>query len=184
MDAPNKKQKTSELKEEYAQDLLNEDNTNLLIEEDRQYLDTISSKTREKVEERIESDDVDRVLDNLYSFSVSQTNLIEPNTEYFKGQLKHFQKEGLTWMLSRENYVRAPFFNQPKNWVSKSDTKSYFNSQTEVEVVSNLPPVSGEVVLKPVENTNAIKGGILADEMGLGKTVQMLSLICTQPRCL
>lgn len=87
-------------------------------------------------------------------------------------------------MLSRENYIRAPFFNQPKNWVSKSDTKSYFNSQTEVEVVSNLPPVSGEVVLKTVENTNAIKGGILADEMGLGKTVQMLSLICTQPRCL
>lgn len=94
MDAPNKKQKTSELKEEYAQDLLNEDNTNLLIEEDRQYLDTISSKTREKVEERIESDDVDRVLDNLYSFSVSQTNLIDPNTEYFKGQLNFFKKRG------------------------------------------------------------------------------------------
>lgn len=75
-------------------------------------------------------------------------------------QLLPYQRQGLAWMLDRENPVLPKVSNEVVQlW--KKDHQGFRNIATNYTMAS--PTLA--------------RGGILADDMGLGKTIQLLSLI-------
>ncbi|XP_024171059.1 LOW QUALITY PROTEIN: putative SWI/SNF-related matrix-associated actin-dependent regulator of chromatin subfamily A member 3-like 1 [Rosa chinensis] len=81
---------------------------------------------------------------------------MEPPKEVIKSELFRHQKEGLGWLVGRENSVDLPPF-----WEEKSDG-SFVNVLTNYHTKNRPEP---------------LRGGIFADDMGLGKTLTLLSLI-------
>ncbi|KAM5574492.1 putative SWI/SNF-related matrix-associated actin-dependent regulator of chromatin subfamily A member 3-like 1 [Rosa sericea] len=81
---------------------------------------------------------------------------MEPPKEVIKSELFRHQKEGLGWLVGRENSVDLPPF-----WEEKSDG-SFVNVLTNYHTQNRPEP---------------LRGGIFADDMGLGKTLTLLSLI-------
>lgn len=124
----------------------------------------------------------------------------EPPSGLLKLALRPYQKQGLTWMLRREQeYNKAaalddlevdsnmmnPLWKQfkwPKDrsWVvNRMKEKSNDDPSSELFFYANLH--TGDFSLeKPILKT-MIKGGILSDEMGLGKTISALSLVLMCP---
>lgn len=128
----------------------------------------------------------------------------EPPSDTVGLTLRRYQKQGLTWMLRREqayrkvaggageehnNELMNPLWRQyrwPKDMSWKSQ-RSQESLRTERD-----PPFDNEPfffanlyscefsIVKPIVKSKT-KGGILSDEMGLGKTISMLSLILTVP---
>ena len=128
----------------------------------------------------------------------------EPPSDIVGLTLRRYQKQGLTWMLRREqeygkiagatgeehnNELMNPLWRQyrwPKDMSWKSQ-RSEESLRTEGD-----PPFDNEPfffanlyscefsLVRPVVKSKT-KGGILSDEMGLGKTISMLSLILTVP---
>lgn len=80
---------------------------------------------------------------------------LEPPRDIIKSELFSHQKEGLGWLVSRENSCELPPFWEEKNGV-------YVNELTNYQANTRPEP---------------LQGGIFADDMGLGKTLTLLSLI-------
>ncbi|KAJ9185076.1 hypothetical protein P3X46_004748 [Hevea brasiliensis] len=80
---------------------------------------------------------------------------LEPPKEMIKSELFVHQKEGLWWLMNRENSGELPPF-----WEEKDG--EYVNVLTNYHTDKRPEP---------------LRGGILADDMGLGKTLTLLSLI-------
>ncbi|KAM7256471.1 hypothetical protein ACFE04_012212 [Oxalis oulophora] len=80
---------------------------------------------------------------------------VEPPSEVIKSELFSHQKEGLGWLLHRENSEELPPF-----WEEKDG--EFANMLTNYRTESRPEP---------------LRGGIFADDMGLGKTLTLLSLI-------
>ncbi|KAI3444302.1 hypothetical protein Pfo_000967 [Paulownia fortunei] len=76
--------------------------------------------------------------------------VLEPPKGIIKSELFSHQKEGLGWLVSRENSCELPPF-----WDCENELTN----------------------LLPFERPEPIRGGIFADDMGLGKTLTLLSLI-------
>ncbi|GAV79907.1 SNF2_N domain-containing protein/Helicase_C domain-containing protein/HIRAN domain-containing protein/zf-C3HC4_2 domain-containing protein, partial [Cephalotus follicularis] len=85
----------------------------------------------------------------------AKMNAIEPPKEVIKSELFVHQKEGLGWLVHRENSGQLPPF-----WEEKDG--EYVNVLTNYHTDRKPEP---------------LRGGIFADEMGLGKTLTLLSLI-------
>lgn len=145
-----------------------------LVEQEQQYV--------EKVEKEKETDYEVLLSQNLTTlFEFSETNFItvEPNPFYFKGYLRPFQLDGLSWMLNREMFSRS-YENNPIDWVKDSTNPNVFvNKETGVKTF--MKPIKEKVASREIPSLplTPVLGGILADEMGLGKTIQMISVICT-----
>ncbi|KAL7134254.1 hypothetical protein ABFS83_11G014300 [Erythranthe nasuta] len=80
---------------------------------------------------------------------------LDPPKDMIKSKLFSHQKEGLGWLVSRENSCDLPPFWEEKNGV-------YVNELTNFQTDTRPDP---------------LQGGIFADDMGLGKTLTLLSLI-------
>ncbi|XP_067653851.1 helicase-like transcription factor isoform X2 [Haliotis asinina] len=98
--------------------------------------------------------ELDKLFESLQEDD--KTTMMSP-AQAIKSELYPHQKQGLNWLISRENANNLPpFWEKRKN--------GYFNSLT-MSTSSNQP--------------KSIRGGILADDMGLGKTLEIISLILT-----
>ncbi|XP_042457247.1 putative SWI/SNF-related matrix-associated actin-dependent regulator of chromatin subfamily A member 3-like 1 [Zingiber officinale] len=82
---------------------------------------------------------------------------LEPPKDIILSELFEHQKEGLGWLVGRENSSDLPPFWEARNG-------------TFVNVLTNH---------ETSERPETLKGGIFADDMGLGKTLTLLSLIAT-----
>ncbi|KAA8517345.1 hypothetical protein F0562_017649 [Nyssa sinensis] len=80
---------------------------------------------------------------------------LEPPKDIIKSELLLHQKEGLGWLVHRENSCELPPF-----WEEKDG--AYINVLTNYHTDDRPEP---------------LRGGIFADDMGLGKTLTLLSLI-------
>ncbi|OVA03130.1 SNF2-related [Macleaya cordata] len=105
-----------------------------------------------------------RSVDEIFKSVCSSENdkgrrweALEPPKDIIKTELFMHQKEGLGWLVHRENSNELPPF-----WVEKDG--GYENVLTDYHT-NNRP--------------NPLRGGIFADDMGLGKTLTLLSLIAT-----
>lgn len=85
----------------------------------------------------------------------AKTDPLEPPSEFIKTLLYPHQKQGLGWLVQKENSGELPPF-----WEEKG--RKYIN------VLTNHSPDN---------RPEPLRGGIFADEMGLGKTLTLLSLI-------
>lgn len=111
---------------------------------------------------------------NLENEDYSELKLSEPPMT-FVANLHPYQKQALTWMLSREGcneklyskLVEKTRVIHPlwEEYVLKDNTHLYFNPYTG-QVSKEIPKAAPDCL-----------GGILADEMGLGKTVMMIALL-------
>ncbi|ORY68547.1 SNF2 family domain-containing protein [Pseudomassariella vexata] len=131
--------------------------------------------------EELEQDQLDALYRKAQSFDFDTPEAEPPDT--FVMTLRHYQKQALHWMLSKEkdqrNEPREPSMNplwEEYLWPTKDvDDKDVL--QVEGQPSFYVNPYSGEMSLYfPVQEQHCL-GGILADEMGLGKTIQMLSLV-------
>lgn len=103
----------------------------------------------------------DSVLDQIFALVGKDVDgivkLREPPKEVITSELFPHQKEGLGWMLHRENAMGLPPF-----WEERDGT--YLNILTNHQTGERPEP---------------LRGGIFADDMGLGKTLTLLSLIAS-----
>ncbi|EAR86636.2 SNF2 family amine-terminal protein (macronuclear) [Tetrahymena thermophila SB210] len=112
---------------------------------------------------------------------VTELQYSEPPST-FKTSLHNYQKQALTWMLSREGK------QTDMNEIIKRDTRTLHPLWEKYALPCSLKfflyfnPYSGQVSTQFPRAQSDCRGGILADEMGLGKTVMMLSLIHSNKR--
>lgn len=148
--------------------------------EKKYYKQTLSEETAER--NRQKDEEISSLIENLFTYAVIPSQIIQPNADHFTGKLHPFQLEGLTWMLAREKFsIPTPVDDYGKydrlSFWKRLDPPNYSDNNTGV-IISQKPvldvPPTEPVKLLPGD----VLGGILADEMGLGKTIQMLSLIC------
>jgi DNA repair protein RAD5 len=108
-------------------------------------------------------------INNIYAAALSSESLGDGQDPAagFLLDLRKYQKQALTYMISREknepsdNHRLSPLWHE---YTLPSGSHIYFS------------PFNGKLSkTKPLEKS--CKGGILADEMGLGKTIQILALI-------
>ncbi|KAI3446559.1 hypothetical protein Pfo_003224 [Paulownia fortunei] len=99
-------------------------------------------------------DEIFKLLDLKVS-NKGVSEALEPPKDMIKPELFFHQKEGLGWLVSRENSCELPPF-----WVEKNGV--YVNELTNYQTHTRPEP---------------LRGGIFADDMGLGKTLTLLSLI-------
>ncbi|GAB2267116.1 hypothetical protein Dimus_002101 [Dionaea muscipula] len=100
-------------------------------------------------------DEIFRLVDENVSSKAAMAPL-EPPKDVITSQLFAHQKEGLGWLVHRENTDELPPF-----WEEKKDGM-FVNVLTNYQ--SNTRP-------------EPLRGGIFADDMGMGKTLTLLSLI-------
>ena len=89
--------------------------------------------------------------------------------ERLKTQLLPYQRQGLAWLLDRENPQIPPAGSTDvvQLWKrSTTDTKLFTNIATNFSIKNQEPSLAS--------------GGILADDMGLGKTLEIISLIVSE----
>lgn len=109
---------------------------------------------KEKKGESKSLDEIFKLADEKVS-KKGELEAMEPPKEVIKSGLFVHQKEGLWWLLNRENSVELPPF-----WEEKDGEF--------VNVLTNY---------RTDKRPEPLRGGILADDMGLGKTLTLLSLI-------
>ncbi|KAK4581097.1 hypothetical protein RGQ29_024671 [Quercus rubra] len=114
----------------------------------------VVKEKKKGVEEFKSVDEIFKLVDENVS-KKGRLEGLEPPQNVIKSKLFKHQKEGLGWLLNRENSNDLPPF-----WEEKDG--SYVN------ILTNF---STEVRPEP------LRGGIFADDMGLGKTLTLLSLI-------
>ncbi|KAI9678672.1 MAG: DNA helicase rad5 [Caeruleum heppii] len=144
-----------------------------------------SSPPSEEAEDgkELEQDQLDTLYKKAQSFDFN-TPAVEP-PESFVMQLRHYQKQALHWMISKEKDQRSEERSRSMHplWEEYSwPAKDVDENDLPIVVTQKhfyINPYSGELSLEfPVQEQNCL-GGILADEMGLGKTIEMLSLMHT-----
>lgn len=142
-----------------------------------------SSPPPEEVEDgkELEQDQLDSLYKKAQSFDFD-AKATEP-TDTFAMDLRHYQKQALHWMISKEKdetdedreVSMHPLWEEyawPLKDYDNNDLPQVANQE-----MFYVNPYSGELSLKfPVQEQHCL-GGILADEMGLGKTIEMMSLI-------
>ena len=112
-------------------------------------------KEQKKVGKEFKSvDEIFKLVDENVSKKGALESL-EPPKDVIKSELFVHQKEGLGWLVHRENSDELPPF-----WEEKDG--SYVNVLTNYH--TNVRP-------------EPLRGGVFADDMGLGKTLTLLSLI-------
>lgn len=99
-------------------------------------------------------DEVFKLLDERIA-EKGKLDELEPPKDVIRSELLMHQKEGLGWLVHRENSLELPPF-----WEEKDG--EYINALTNC-ITSQRP--------------EPLRGGIFADDMGLGKTLTLLSLI-------
>ncbi|KAL2228148.1 UNVERIFIED_CONTAM: chromatin subfamily A member 3-like 1 [Sesamum indicum] len=99
-------------------------------------------------------DEIFKLLDLKVS-NEGKSEALDPPKDMIKSELFFHQKEGLGWLVSRENSCELPPF-----WTEKDGV--YVNALTNYQTDIRPEP---------------LRGGIFADDMGLGKTLTLLSLI-------
>ena len=114
----------------------------------------VVKEKKKGVEEFKSVDEIFKLVDENVS-KKGRLEGLEPPQNVIKSKLFKHQKEGLGWLVNRENSNDLPPF-----WEEKDG--SYVN------ILTNF---STEVRPEP------LRGGIFADDMGLGKTLTLLSLI-------
>lgn len=82
-------------------------------------------------------------------------------------QLLPYQRQGLAWMMDKENPCHPTTGSDDVVQLWKRDGHKFRNIATNYST-SNAPPLAS--------------GGILADDMGLGKTIQVISLVLASPQ--
>ncbi|KAK9448166.1 SNF2 family N-terminal domain-containing protein [Limtongia smithiae] len=104
----------------------------------------------------------------------------------FNMDLRAYQKQGLGWMIAREQYTADD--NGRKITAMNPLWEEYRWPIPEKELPASEPddrfymnPYSGELSLEFPKIQKTCLGGILADEMGLGKTISTMSLIHSSP---
>lgn len=143
---------------------------------------TLSPPSEEAEEgQELEQDQLDTLYKKAQSFDFNAP-ASEP-AETFAMDLRHYQKQALHWMMSKEKDERDlnreasmhPLWEEYV-WPTKDmDDKELPQVMAQENFYVN--PYSGELSLRfPVQEQHCL-GGILADEMGLGKTIEMMSLI-------
>ena len=107
----------------------------------------------------------DNASRNLF-FSMDQSPAMA-DARFLKSGLRSYQRQGLHWMMARENGLPIAPGSTREYWtheVGPDGTARYINELSRVEQ----------------EGTPTLmRGGILADDMGIGKTIQMIALIAT-----
>ncbi|KAI6245122.1 DNA repair protein rad5 [Erysiphe necator] len=144
----------------------------------------ISSQVEEAEDgKELEQDQLDALYKKAQSFDFNSPAAEPPET--FVMKLRHYQKQALYWMVSREKDSQNihkelsmhPLWEEYTWPTNDADDKKLLQIPNEDKFFVN--PYSGELSLKfPVQEQKCF-GGILADEMGLGKTIEMMSLIHT-----
>lgn len=116
--------------------------------------DAVVVKETKAEKGRKDIDEIFKLVDDNVS-KKGALEALEPPKEVIKSELFVHQKEGLGWLVHRENSSELPPF-----WEEKDG--SYVN------VLTNY---------RTSERPEPLRGGIFADDMGLGKTLTLLSLI-------
>jgi DNA repair protein RAD5 len=139
------------------------------------------SEEAEEDGKELEQDQLDTLYKKAQSFDFN-AEAAEP-AETFAMDLRHYQKQALHWMMSKEKDEKSekqevsmhPLWEEYV-WPTKDmDDKEVPQVVDQENFYVN--PYSGELSLQfPIQEQNCL-GGILADEMGLGKTIEMMSLI-------
>nr|XP_027070025.1 putative SWI/SNF-related matrix-associated actin-dependent regulator of chromatin subfamily A member 3-like 1 [Coffea arabica] len=99
-------------------------------------------------------DEIFKLLDE----KIGQTRALaalEPPKDVIKSELLLHQKEGLAWLVQRENCLELPPFWEERGGAYVNVLTNYMTD----------------------EKPEPLRGGIFADDMGLGKTLTLLSLI-------
>ncbi|KAG8367813.1 hypothetical protein BUALT_Bualt16G0111700 [Buddleja alternifolia] len=128
--------------------LISENNASFTLSE------AMAEKEKKGVVAEKSVDAIFKLLD-LKNRCQKMLNPLEPPKEIIKSELFPHQKEGLGWLVSRENSCDLPPFWEEKNGV-------YVNALNNYRTDTRPEP---------------LRGGIFADDMGLGKTLTFLSLI-------
>ncbi|KAK6127194.1 hypothetical protein DH2020_039078 [Rehmannia glutinosa] len=129
-------------------DLISENNASFTLSE------AMAVKEKKSILVEKSVDEIFKLLDLKVS-NKGVSEALEPPKDMIKSELFSHQKEGLGWLVSRENSCELPPFWEEKNGV-------YVNELTNYQTDTRPEP---------------LRGGIFADDMGLGKTLTLLSLI-------
>eukprot|EP00249_Psilotum_nudum_P023028 c28730_g1_i2 orf=268-2055(+) len=114
-----------------------------------------------KLDPQEEKRSLDAIFDSLV-FNRGKTYAMDP-CPLITTPLYSHQREGLAWLVKRENSSDLPPF-----WQAQSSRGS-----SELTFINTLTNFMTKLQPEP------FRGGILADEMGLGKTLALLALIAT-----
>ena len=140
-----------------------------------------SPPSEEEDGKELEQDQLDALYKKAQAFDFNAP-AAEP-AETFAMDLRHYQKQALHWMMSKEKDEKDDTREVSMHPLWEEYTwPSTDMEDKEVPKVADqdsfyVNPYSGELSLKfPVQEQHCL-GGILADEMGLGKTIEMMSLI-------
>ena len=142
-----------------------------------------SSPPSEEAEDgkELEQDQLDTLYKKAQSFDFDAP-AAEP-AETFAMDLRHYQKQALHWMISKEKDEKDENreISMHPLWEEYAWPTRDMDDKDVLQVVGQdkfyVNPYSGELSLNfPVQEQHCL-GGILADEMGLGKTIEMMSLV-------
>ena len=124
---------------------------------------------------------------NVHVPEKSEANSAEIKIPYIESQLYPFQRRGVRWLLAREGVVEKPdgvfsAHTHPASQHSPQGIEEFdspFNGRCYVNHTLGVASTSRSAIQKKFAY---VHGGILADEMGLGKTLEIIALICLNPR--
>lgn len=139
-----------------VKDVISEGGLSFILESDASFTlsESIAVKERRSKKEFKTVDEIFKLVDQNVSKRCA-LEALEPPRSVIKSELFQHQKEGLWWLVHRENSGELPPF-----WEEKDG--AYVNVLTNYHTDRRPEP---------------LRGGILADDMGLGKTLVLLSLI-------
>lgn len=151
-----------------------------LIKDDEANADMVKDMLRAKAQptpsqtedesEPVPTDELDALYKRIEKEDVEQE---EMEVEGFPLDLRRYQKQGLTWMVSREKST-SEYFDNDKGPINPLWTAVNFPESSEKFYVNFS---SGGLSLEFPKQEKSFSGGILADEMGLGKTISTLAMV-------
>lgn len=187
---------------------MNMDDDIIDLEDDEEFESLMSQDFETTPQTQFENDTMNvNQLTNFYNIAQSNDLLTKmpetkPPNSLVKIDLRPYQMQGLSWMLTRENELdKIDSFNK-EEYESNDDTMNPLwkrfkwpkdlswsldrkpqnpqsNDNSQLFFYANL--YTGEFSLDKPVMKSMVKGGILSDEMGLGKTISALSLVLMAP---